>query len=142
MPATKMNRLLLSSLLLSVVPASTAFGGARPGARPATTHTAASGKKAKKHSEPVFTGFVPASSSLRQEPLPRPTGHLELSSSNFKGETVSLDLYDEDGEFDEDALDQLYHLWRCRRTGTEKPIDPHLFEILSLVYDRFHHPCE
>ncbi len=90
----------------------------------------------------IFTGSAVAASRLRADPLPRPSGHLELYSQNFKGETISVDLYNEDGSFNEASLDELYHLWRCRRTGTEKPINPHLFELLSLVYDRFQKPVE
>ena len=100
------------------------------------------GKSKKRHHEPVFVGFVPPKSTLRTDELPRPTGHLELQSVNFKGENLAVDLYDKDGAFDDDSLDQLYHLWRCRRTGTETPIDPHLFEVLSLIYDRFQLPIE
>ena len=130
--------ILVLTLALSLVHTSDAFAGGKSD----PPNKKASSKKKSKHRVPDFTGSVPAASTLRTEPLPRPSGHLELSSVNFKGETVSVDLYDQDGAFDDAALDELYHLWRCRRTGTEKPIDPHLFEVLSLIYDHFQQPLE
>ena len=53
-----------------------------------------------------------------------------------------VDLYDQDGDYNEEALDTLNHLLRCKRTGTEKAIDPRLFETLSRIYDKFGHELE
>ena len=105
---------------------------------------AASGKSKKKsrHHEPAFSGSQVPLAKLRSEPLPRPSGHLVLANVNFKGETLDLNIYNADGTFSDDSLDKLYHFWRCRRTGTEKPINPHLFEILSVIYDHFQQPIE
>ena len=66
----------------------------------------------------------------------KPSGKLELYAVNF-GEALSVDLYSDDGTFNPDALDQLNHFWRCKRTGTEKAIDPRLYEMLSRIYDHF-----
>ena len=79
---------------------------------------------------------------LRSEPLPRPSGNLKIVSVNFRDETLEVNIYNADGSFNEESLEKLYHLWRCKRTGTEKPINPHLFEILSLIYDHFEAPLE
>jgi uncharacterized protein YcbK (DUF882 family) len=107
-----------------------------------STALAGHGKKKKRHSEPVLSGSLVPLGKLRTEPLPRPSGHLEVEPVNFAGERVVVDLYNPDGSFNEDALDKLYHAWRCRRTGTEKPIDPHLFELLSIVEDHFGKPIQ
>jgi len=98
-------------------------------------------KKKKRSRVPAFSGRLASAGELRSEPLERPSGHIVLSAVNFK-ERVEVDLYQEDGSFDPDALDTLNHLFRCRRTGTEKAIEPKLFEMLSRIYDKFERPLE
>ena len=93
------------------------------------------GKK-KRRSHPVFSGRLASPDELRDQPLDRPSGKLELYAVNF-GETLSVNLYKEDGSLNDDAIDQLNHFWRCKRTGTEKAIEPRLFEMLSRIYDHF-----
>ncbi len=99
------------------------------------SHTA-KGKKRKHHRHPVFSGRLASSEELREAPLDKPSGRIELYAVNF-GETLSVNLYNADGSYSEDALDQLNHFWRCKRTNTEKAIDPRLFEMLSRIYDHF-----
>jgi uncharacterized protein YcbK (DUF882 family) len=93
-------------------------------------------RAARKRSHPIFSGYLVRDDQLRTEPLPRPSGKLKLYSVNFH-ETLEVELYDEQGMLREDSLDALNHFWRCRRTGTEKPINPHLFEVLSIIQDHF-----
>lgn len=107
-------------------------GDANP---PAVAAKTSHGKK-KRHSHAVFSGRLAAGDELRDEPLDKPSGKIELYAVNF-GETLSVNLYNDDGSFNDDAVDQLNHFWRCKRTGTEKAIDPRLFEMLSRVYDHF-----
>ena len=83
-----------------------------------------------------FTGRVVAESQLRQEPLPLPSGDLELRMLGLD-ESVKVNIYNEDGSYNIDALRVLDHVLRCRRTADEKPIEPRLFTILSHVYDHF-----
>jgi uncharacterized protein YcbK (DUF882 family) len=85
---------------------------------------------------PVFSGRLASASELRDAPLDRPSGHLEMYAVNFQ-ERVDVELYRKDGSFDPDALDELNHLFRCRRTDTEKSINPRLFVTLSRIYDHF-----
>ena len=33
-------------------------------------------------------------------------------------------------------------MWRCKRTATEKAIEPRLYEMLSRIYDHFHKRIE
>lgn len=100
----------------------------------------AKGKK-KRARVPVFSGRLAASSELREEALSTPSGHLELTAVNFH-EKIVVDIYNEDGSYNEEALDELNHLFRCRRTGTERAIDPRLFVVLSHVYDHYQKPLE
>ena len=102
---------------------------------PASAHAKAHGKRRPAH-HPILSGFLVPQSRLRTDPLPKPSGHLKLFAINFRA-PLEVDLYDQNGDFDTEALADLNHFWRCRRTGTEKPIDPHLFEILSLIQDHF-----
>jgi uncharacterized protein YcbK (DUF882 family) len=92
--------------------------------------------KRKRARAPVFSGRLANESELRNEPLDRPSGHISIYAVNFQ-EPLEVDLYNPDGSFNEEALDELNHLFRCKRTGTEKSIDPHLFEMLSRIYDHF-----
>lgn len=102
-------------------------------------HAQAQGRKAgkkKRARRPIFSGYQVPASEYRKDPLPRPSGHLELYNVNFR-ESLTVDLYNPDGTMNEDSLIALDHFWRCRRTGTEKPINPHAFELLSIVQDHF-----
>jgi uncharacterized protein YcbK (DUF882 family) len=101
-----------------------------PGPEPHAKH------KKKRARGPAFSGRLARADELRGDPLDKPSGHIELYAVNFR-EELTVDLYKEDGSFDEDAIDKLNYLFRCKRTDTEKAIDPHLFEILSRVYDHF-----
>lgn len=97
------------------------------------------GQKSKVR-HPIFSGYLAAESHLRSKPLARPSGNLQISSVNEPRRVVSVNIYNPDGSYNDSALDQLNRVWRCRRTEAEKEIDPHLFEILSHVYDHFKKP--
>ncbi|WP_428267508.1 YcbK family protein [Haliangium sp.] len=86
--------------------------------------------------EPRFDGHGIATSKLRTEDLPDPSGDIWVYAVNFR-EEVKVNLYDDAGELDPAALAELDHLFRCRRTGEERAVDPRLYEILSLIYDEF-----
>ena len=83
-----------------------------------------------------FSGHGVSESRLRTEPLPEPSGELWVYAVNFR-EEVKVDIYDDDGELDATALAQLDDLFRCRRTGEERAVDPRLYEVLSVIYDQF-----
>src|SRR5689334_16482110 len=90
---------------------------------PGSSTAAPRHKKSKgKHARgAVFSGRLASTEELRDQPLDRPSGHIELYAVNFH-EALEVDLYREDGSFDPDALDKLNHFFRCKRTGTEKSI--------------------
>ncbi len=89
----------------------------------------------------AFAGRLASSNELASEPPSKPSGHIVLTAVNFR-ENVDVELYQEDGSFDPEALDQLNHVFRCKRTNTEKSIDPRLFEMISRIYDHFGKPME
>jgi uncharacterized protein YcbK (DUF882 family) len=93
-------------------------------------------QKRKKGRRARFQGKAVAENDLRPEPFPHPSGTVHLYSPNSR-EEVEVNIYNPDGAFNEESLKALSHLLRCKRTDTEKPIEPHLFEILSAIQDHF-----
>jgi uncharacterized protein YcbK (DUF882 family) len=82
------------------------------------------------------SGRVVSEDKLRQDPLPRPSGNLHLVFPGVKDE-VEVNIYNADGSYNISALEEASHVLRCRRTDTEKPIDPQLLMLLSHVEDHF-----
>jgi uncharacterized protein YcbK (DUF882 family) len=82
-----------------------------------------------------FQGHNAQTSSLRAEPV-KPSGNLHIYSRNVR-EEVKVNLYREDGDFDDAALAALDHLFRCHRSGKTRAVDPKLYEVLSAIYDHF-----
>ncbi len=85
---------------------------------------------------PRFDGHGVASSKLREDELEKPSGALHVYSVNWR-EEVKVELYDDDGEINPAALVELDNLFRCRRTGEERAVDPELYEVLATIYDHF-----
>jgi uncharacterized protein YcbK (DUF882 family) len=84
----------------------------------------------------VFSGHNAAKSTLRTEPLDKPSGEISLKAENL-GEEVSVNIYKPDGSFNEAALAKLDELFRCARTGEVRAVRPELYEQLSRIYDHF-----
>jgi uncharacterized protein YcbK (DUF882 family) len=97
-----------------------------------------SGKRTKRRCSFVreFQGRTVASATLRTEPLERPSGEIWLGAANLREET-KVNIYKSDGSYDENALARLDELFRCKRTGEVRSVDPHLYEHLSRIYDHF-----
>ena len=83
-----------------------------------------------------FQGHGVAKGTLRTEPLEKPTGQFTLNSPNV-GEKATVNIYKPDGTFDEEALAKLDELFRCKRTGEVRAVDPRLYEQLSRIADHF-----
>jgi uncharacterized protein YcbK (DUF882 family) len=83
-----------------------------------------------------YEGSGVAVEKLRTEPLERPSGNLYVRSDNLQ-EEVQVNIYGEDGKFDEAALAQLDEIFRCRRSNEVRAVDPRLYEQLSRIYDHF-----
>ena len=115
-------------------------GGESSGSEmPAKRQDSASSQKRRRKSKVV--GNVVPESQLRVTPLPVPSGHVELFGLASK-EEVALDIFNPDGSFNVDQLHAADHMLRCKRTDTEKPIDPRLIVVLSHIYDHFHKRLE
>jgi uncharacterized protein YcbK (DUF882 family) len=84
----------------------------------------------------AFSGHNAAKSSLRKEPLEKPSGEISIRAENL-GEEVTVNIYKPDGSFDEAALAKLDELFRCVRTGEVRAVRPELYEQLSRIYDHF-----
>jgi uncharacterized protein YcbK (DUF882 family) len=94
------------------------------------------GKSRRGHG-PKFSGRVVLESQLRMEPLPRPSGNLEIVSLSNPHDRAKVNIYNSDGSYSVDAVEDLNFVLRCRRTDAEKPIDIQLLTWLSLIYDHF-----
>jgi uncharacterized protein YcbK (DUF882 family) len=116
-------------------------GAPSAAAGPAAKPAAKSRTKSRRRKSKVV-GFAVRDADLRKEAAPAPSGHIEIRALAGSEETVSVDIFNDDGSYDSDALKELDHVLRCKRTDAEKPIDPRLYVILSQVYDHFQKPLE
>jgi uncharacterized protein YcbK (DUF882 family) len=78
---------------------------------------------------------VPEKELLAEAP-PRPSGDLHIVSVNSKDE-AKVNIYNEDGSYNIQALAEVNHVFKCRRSGLEHEIDTRLVTVLSNVYDHF-----
>jgi len=72
---------------------------------------------------------------LAEAPAP-PSGNLRIIATNSKDE-ANVNIYNEDGSLNVQALAEIGHVFKCRRSGLEHDIDTRLITILSHVYDHF-----
>jgi uncharacterized protein YcbK (DUF882 family) len=85
---------------------------------------------------PWFTGWAAAPDEMAQTPPSPPSGNVWVWSVNGLGE-AKVNIYNADGTFNSEALAQLDAVLRCARTDETKAVDPHLYEMLSRVYDHY-----
>ncbi|HUR28647.1 MAG TPA: DUF882 domain-containing protein [Planctomycetota bacterium] len=95
---------------------------------------AKSKKKKRRHSD--FSGHNALKSTLRTEPLPKPSGDVWVRAENLN-EEVKVNIYKADGSFDDAALAKLDEIFRCARTGAVRAVRSELYEQLSRFYDHF-----
>ena len=81
-------------------------------------------------------GAVVPDERLRAAPPPRPSGNIHIYVLATH-ESLRVNIYNEDGSYNIEALQAASHLLRCKRTGAEKEIEPRLFTVLSTIYDHF-----
>jgi uncharacterized protein YcbK (DUF882 family) len=84
----------------------------------------------------IFQGHGVAAAALREAPLDRPSGEIWLHAENLN-EEVKLNIFREDGSYDEGALAKLDELFRCKRTNEVRAVNPKLYEQLSRMQDHF-----
>lgn len=92
------------------------------------------GKAGKK--DRYFRGHGVKKDELRADPVAKPSGDVWLYSPNFR-EEVRVNIYDQKGRFDEQALAELDRLFRCKRTGEQRAVDPRLYQTVSVIQDHF-----
>ena len=73
---------------------------------------------------------------LRKRLPPPPSGNLYLHRPIEK-ESLKVNIFNPDGSYNVDAIQAASHMLRCRRTDTEKEMEPRLLAILSHVFDHF-----
>src|SRR5688572_18743073 len=83
--------------------------------------------------EHKFAGRSVKPDSLRTEAVPKPSGNVWLYAINFR-EEIQVNIYDDGGAINEEALAQLDNGFRCKRTGEQRAVDPRLYETLSAIY--------
>jgi uncharacterized protein YcbK (DUF882 family) len=108
-------------------------GGGEAPARPSKKRR----RKGKGRHAGKFAGRVVPEDQLRTAPLPRPSGNIHLISLNNPSDQAKVNIYNADGSYNLDAIDELSGVLRCRRTDVMKPMDPQLLTYLSHVYDHF-----
>jgi uncharacterized protein YcbK (DUF882 family) len=115
-----------------------AFAGSEKATADSTSSTPAKKKSKKKKKKRVaaFRGHNAAKSSLRTEPLARPSGEVWVRAENLN-EEVRVNIYKPDGSFDNAALAKLDELFRCARTGEVRAVRAELYEQLSRFFDHF-----
>lgn len=118
----------------------------------------AEAKRRTKKKGRSFVGHGIKGIELRKEPVPQPSGDVWVYAVNFR-EEVRVNIYRKTGDragaslvamsgtapaadvrsdrFDEEALGALDHIFRCKRTGEVRAVDPRLYETLSVIQDHF-----
>jgi uncharacterized protein YcbK (DUF882 family) len=91
-------------------------------------------KRRKRHSD--FRGHNALKSTLRTEPLAKPSGNVWVKVDNTK-EEVQVNIYKADGSYDDAALAKLDEAFRCTRTGEVRAVRAELYEQLSRFNDHF-----
>lgn len=134
--------LIFAAMMCALAPASASPAG-KAAAKTGTPARHSTDKGTMRHCEngkcrriAVFSGHNASKTTLRTEPLERPSGEIWLRAENL-AEEVKVNIYKADGSFDDAALAQLDELFRCTRTGEVRAVRPELYEQLSRIYDHF-----
>ena len=83
-----------------------------------------------------MVGWPVPEKDLLPEPPARPSGKLHIYSLSYKDD-AEVNIYNQDGSFNLQALAEINHIFKCRRSGLEHDIDTRLITILSQIYDHF-----
>jgi uncharacterized protein YcbK (DUF882 family) len=134
---------------LGLVTSSTAFAdGTSAKAKPKSKVTAkkarprlickGTGKARRCHRERrgTITNHAVSQDELRFAPLARPSGRVHVFVP-ATGAEVEVNIYNDDGSYNQEALAALDQLWACRRTKEVRAVDPRLYEVLSQIGDHF-----
>lgn len=78
----------------------------------------------------IFQGHGVAKAALREAPLDRPSGEIWLRAENLN-EEVKINIFREDGAYDEGALAKLDELFGRKRTNEVRAVNPQLSETVE-----------
>jgi uncharacterized protein YcbK (DUF882 family) len=110
-----------------------ASGAAQAGGEDgAPTPAKAKGRKRRSR----VSGNVVPEARLRKHLPPPPSGNIYLYRPVEK-ESLKVNIFNPDGSYNVDAMKAASHMLRCRRTDTEKEMEPRLLAIISHVFDHF-----
>ncbi len=84
----------------------------------------------------TFQGHNAAKSTLRKEPLTKPSGDVWVYAENL-GEELKANIYKPDGTFDDAVLAKLDDMWRDTTGGEVRAVDAELYEMLSRICDHY-----
>jgi uncharacterized protein YcbK (DUF882 family) len=98
--------------------------------------TPAAPKRSKRKRKSSVSGHVVTEDRLRKRLPPPPSGNLYLFRTVEK-ESLKVNIFNPDGSYNVDAIKAASHMLRCRRTDTEREMEPRLLAILSHVFDHF-----
>ena len=128
------SALIVAALACGLIGSAQAGPAARRNVNDKGTMKQCSGKKCKRVA--VFQGHNAAKTTLRTDPLAKPSGDIWLHAENLAEET-KLNIYKPDGSFDDASLAKLDDMFRCAKTGEVRSVRPELYEQLSRISDHF-----
>jgi uncharacterized protein YcbK (DUF882 family) len=111
-------------------------GGAVQGAGGEESPAPAKATRRKGGRRPRVSGNVVPENHLRKRLPPQPSGNIYLYRPVEK-ESLKINVFNPDGSYNIDAMKAASHMLRCRRTDTEKEMEPRLLAIISHVFDHF-----
>lgn len=82
------------------------------------------------------SGHLVTEDHLRKRLPPPPSGNLYLYRTVEK-ESLKVNIFNPDGSYNVDAIRAASHMLRCRRTDTQREMEPRLLAVLSHVFDHF-----
>lgn len=138
-----MQRLMLMLLAVMTVAQTAEAKEATPAAKPSAERATLAKvvkldrrlAKARGKQKGRMLGWPVPEDNLAAPPA-KPSGHLVIYSLSYKDE-ADVNIYNPDGSYNVQALAELNHIFKCRRSGLEHDIDTRLLTILSHVYDHF-----
>ena len=120
---------------ISGAPGGEGEGEGAPAANSAGKSTGPSARRKGGKRRGVSGNIVPEE-KLRKRLPPPPSGNIYLYRPVEK-ESLKINIFNPDGSYNVDAMKAASHMLRCRRTDTEKEMEPRLLAIISHVFDHF-----
>ncbi len=84
----------------------------------------------------TITNHAVTQDELRGAPIARPSGRVHVFVP-ATGAELDVNIYNDDGSYNQESLAALDQLWACRKTHEVRAVDPRLYEVLSTITDHF-----